>query len=231
MAPRRPIRGRARLPRRSSGPRRRSTGPRGFLGSWPAGTTSWPATPTAPGPAGSMRSRPRCGRRWRRGLSPPAATESTVTRRLPEESYQVRLEKEPSMRSFDVQSIPLDVPRNQALSFIADPTQLPKWTNAFASVSPGRAVLRTPGGEVTIDLLVAASREHGTVDWRMTFPDGSVARAFSRVLEISPDRCVYCFVLTPPPVPLEELEGTMEAQSRTLGEELKRLKGILERRG
>ena len=43
--------------------------------------------------------------------------------------------------------------------------------------------MRTPSGEVTVDLDVAASPEHGTVDWRMTFPDHSVARAFSRVVE------------------------------------------------
>src|SRR5262245_43977040 len=133
------------------------------------------------------------------------------------------------MKSFDVQGIELDVPRGTALAFIADPAQLPRWTSAFASVSPGRAVMRTPGGEVGIDLEVAASPEQGTVDWRMTFPDGSVATAFSRVVALDRDRCVFAFVLTPPPVPLEQLEGALEAQSRTLTKELGKLKDILER--
>lgn len=135
------------------------------------------------------------------------------------------------MKNFDVQGIDLNVPRGKALAFIADPAQLPRWTNAFASVTPGRARMRTPSGEVTVDLEVEASPEHGTVDWRMTFPDRSVATAFSRVVEMDRDRCIFSFVLTPPPVPLEQLEGALEAQSRTLAEELKKLKGILEHHG
>jgi hypothetical protein len=135
------------------------------------------------------------------------------------------------MKHFDVQGIELDVPQHKALAFIADPAQLPRWTNAFASVSPGHAVMRTPGGEVTIDLAVEASPAHGTVDWRMTFPDRSVATAFSRVVEVNRDRCIFSFVLTPPPVPLEQLEGALEAQSQTLTRELKKLKDILEHHG
>ena len=135
------------------------------------------------------------------------------------------------MKCFDVQSIDLNVPRSKAFAFIADPAQLPAWTDAFASVTPGRALMRTPSGEAMIDLEVQASSEHGTVDWRMTFPDRSVATAFSRVVALAPDRCVLSFVLTPPPVPLEQLEGALEAQSRTLAGELRKLKQILERHG
>lgn len=133
------------------------------------------------------------------------------------------------MKTFDVQAIELNVPRGKAHAFIADPAQLPRWTNAFASVSPGRALLRTPGGQVEIDLAVTASPAHGTIDWRMTFPDRSVATAFSRLVDLDRERCVFSFVLTPPPVPLEQLEGALEAQSRTLAEELGKLKEIVER--
>jgi hypothetical protein len=157
--------------------------------------------------------------------------------------------KNHEIKNFDLQGIELNVPRGVALAFIADPAQLPKWTEAFASIirgravapapaaapgeatTPARAVMRTPGGEVTIDLEIAASPEQGTVDWRMTFPDGSTATAFSRVVELDRDRCAFSFILTPPPVPLEQLEGALEAQSRTLTKELKKLKDILERHG
>jgi hypothetical protein len=88
--------------------------------------------------------------------------------------------------------------------------------------------MRTPTGEVAIDLEVKASPEPGTIDWQMTFPDGSVATAFSRVVEIDRGRCIFSFVLTAPPVPLEQLEGALEAQSRTLREELNKLKGVLD---
>ena len=135
------------------------------------------------------------------------------------------------MRTFDVQGIDLAVPRSTAFAFIADPAQLPRWTDAFASVTPGRAMMRTPSGEVMVDLDVLASPEQGTVDWRIRFPDHSVASAFSRVVEIAPDRCIFSFVLTLPPAPLEQLEGALETQARTLAGELRTLKQTLEHHG
>jgi len=135
------------------------------------------------------------------------------------------------MKKFDVQGVDLHTTREMAFSYIADPMHLPQWTNAFASVTGRRAVMRTPNGEIEIDLMVRSSEEQGTVDWFMTFPDGSVATAFSRVVELDPEHCAYTFVLTPPPVPLEQLEGTLKEQSRILAEELQNLKRILERHG
>ena len=132
------------------------------------------------------------------------------------------------MKHFELQGIHLNVPSHKAFAFIADAEQLPVWTSAFASVRAGAAIMRTPNGNIPVGLDVDASSRHGTVDWRMKFPDGSIATAYSRVVELAPDRCVFSFVLTPPPVPLEQLEGTLEAQSRTLAEELTRLKRILE---
>ena len=132
------------------------------------------------------------------------------------------------MRTFDVQGIEIKVPASELLAFIANPTHLPRWTHAFASVSDGSALLRTPNGEVRIGLGVHESAPEGTVDWVMTFPDGSVATAFSRVVAVGRDRSIYSFILTPPPVPLERLEGALEAQARTLAEELQRLKEVLE---
>jgi hypothetical protein len=132
------------------------------------------------------------------------------------------------MKRFEVQGIELEVKQATAFTFIADPAQLPKWTDAFASVSDGRAVMRTPGGEIVIDLDVDASAERGTIDWRMKFPDGSLATAFSRVVGIDSTHCVFSFILTPPPVPLEQLEGALESQAHTLSRELQRLKRLLE---
>ena len=145
------------------------------------------------------------------------------------EASDRRLERRSTVKNFDIQGIDLAVPAEEAFLFIADPAQLPQWTSAFVSVHKGRALMRTPSGEVDIELDVQASPEHGTVDWRMGFPDGSVATAFSRLVEIDPKHCVYSFVLTPPPIPLEQLEGALNVQSRTLAEELRKLKRILER--
>ena len=61
----------------------------------------------------------------------------------------------------------------------------------------------------------------------MTFPDGSVAKAFSRVIDNGRNSSIYSFVLSPPPVPLERLEGALEQQSQILREELTRLQRLI----
>lgn len=132
------------------------------------------------------------------------------------------------MRHFDVQGVHIRAPRARAFAFIADPTKLPRWAEAFESVDGVRAILRTPQGNAKIGLRVDASPDQGTVDWRMTFPDGTIARAYSRLVELDESGCVFTFVLTPPPVPLEAVEGALEAQSRTLAKELQTLKEVLE---
>lgn len=126
------------------------------------------------------------------------------------------------MQNFDVQTVELEAPFAEAFRYVADPATLPEWTHAFQSVSGGRATLTTPRGAVDIGLEVSASREAGTVDWTMTFPDGSVGRAFSRLVARG-DRTLYSFILLAPPVPLEQVEGALAEQSRTLREELKAL--------
>ena len=86
------------------------------------------------------------------------------------------------MTAFDAQSIEIGIPYARAFELIADPLTLPEWTHAFASVSGGRAVMRTPAGTATVDLVVTSSREDGVIDWKMTFGDGQVARAWSRLV-------------------------------------------------
>jgi hypothetical protein len=132
------------------------------------------------------------------------------------------------MRQFDVQSIQLSVPIREVFAFVAEPRNLPKWAQAFNRVSGGRATLETPNGAVEIDLRVEAFENQGTIDWIMRFPDGAVARACSRLVPLTENQTVYSFLLLPPPVPLEQLEGALEQQSRTLTKELASLKKILE---
>ena len=135
------------------------------------------------------------------------------------------------MKTFDVQSIELEVPGERAFAYLADPARLPEWTSAFVRVRDGRALLRTPAGEAEIGLAVEAHADAGTVDWKMSFPDGSVAMAYSRLVRSGGERCIYSFVLMAPPVPLEQLEGALAAQSRTLAEELGTLRRVLEQHG
>lgn len=131
------------------------------------------------------------------------------------------------MKRFDLQGVELPVSASTAFAYIADPRNLPAWTNAFARVEGNHATMRTPQGEVEVGLEVAASSAHGTVDWHMAFPDGSRATAFSRVVSLDQERCAYSFILTPPPAPLEEIEGALEEQAKILARELAHLKSIL----
>ncbi len=50
------------------------------------------------------------------------------------------------MKTFDVQGIEIKATYEPAFSYIADPMQLPKWTNTVATVANGRAMLCTPNG-------------------------------------------------------------------------------------
>ena len=133
------------------------------------------------------------------------------------------------MRDFDVQAIEIAGPFERAFRYVADPTTLPEWTHAFRSVSGGRAMLETPKGAVEVGLEVRASLESGTVDWIMTFPDGSVGRAFSRLVPLDHGRTLYSFVLLAPPVPLEQLEGALFEQAKVLRRELAALQERLAR--
>lgn len=132
------------------------------------------------------------------------------------------------VKMFDVQSIEISVPYEKAFAYIAEPHNLPQWAHAFQAAGGDRARLQTPAGAVDIGLTTVTSREHGTVDWALAFPDGSTARAYSRVIESGSNRCIYSFVLMAPPVPLERLEGTLRQQSETLRAELAKLREVLE---
>ena len=132
------------------------------------------------------------------------------------------------MRDYDVQTIEIHAAYEAAFRYIADPRNLPAWTHAFRAVSDGKATLATGKGSIDIQLEVKAAHESGTVDWIMTFPDGAVGRAFSRLVDRG-DRTLYSFVLLAPPVPLEHIEGALAEQAKQLREELEVLRARLSR--
>lgn len=132
------------------------------------------------------------------------------------------------MKTFDVQSIGIDRPAEDVFCFVADPANLPKWTHAFKSADATSAELVTPNGAVPIALETMIHGGHGTIDWKMTFPDGTTGMAYSRVTPDGADRSIYSFVLMAPPVPLEALEGALSTQVAILARELAALKARLE---
>jgi hypothetical protein len=132
------------------------------------------------------------------------------------------------MRMFDVQGIEIEAPVEKVFEFLREPGNLPRWAQAFTSAGNGQARLETPAGAVDIALDVSANAEAGTIDWRLGFPDGGVGLAQSRVTETTRGTCIYSFVLHAPPVALEQIEGALETQIRTLQCELTTLKALME---
>lgn len=133
------------------------------------------------------------------------------------------------MRMFHVQGIEIRAPRSKVFDFLRDPRNLPKWAHAFKSADGEHARLETPEGATDVRLRTLADAGTGTVDWQLEFPDGSVGLAQSRVTETTRHTCIYSFVLHAPPVPLEHVEGALEAQRMTLQTELTTLKALMER--
>ena len=131
------------------------------------------------------------------------------------------------MDSFRVESIRIKTTLEKVFHYVADPKNLPQWTHAFKAVGKGKAIMATPDGTMEVRLKVNASASQGTIDWQMTFPDGTVAAAFSRLVPDSAGFCIYSFVLEAPPVALEQLEGTLSEQVRILRQELNKLDTIL----
>ncbi len=128
------------------------------------------------------------------------------------------------MQTFDVQSVEIEAAARAVFDYLSRPDTLPEWAHAFRRVDGTRATLATPKGSVEVELTVEAAWPPGCVDWLLRFPDESLARAHSRVVPGITGRSIYTFVLLAPPVPLEQIEGALAEQSRTLRTELETLR-------
>ena len=135
------------------------------------------------------------------------------------------------MKTFAVRGIEIQVAPDAVFRIVADPRRLVEWAQAFVDADDRSARLQTPRGAVDVALLTTTHEAARTVDWRLTFPDGSVGLAQSRVTETTRGTAIYSFVLHAPPVPLEELEGALQQQTTTLAHELETLKTLCEREG
>ena len=132
-------------------------------------------------------------------------------------------------QNYDVQSIEIKVHPDEVFAFVADAKNDPRWSIGITEVDGNTATLETPNGEMKVGINIETDAQVRTVDTIMTMPDGSIGKAFSRVIENNGGKSsIFTFVLMAPPVPLEELEGTLEEQRKQLSEELKLLKSILE---
>jgi hypothetical protein len=132
------------------------------------------------------------------------------------------------IKNHDVQSIYIQAPPTKVFDFIANPENLPKWTNAFKEADRQSALLSTPNGDLKIGLTTKTNRESGTIDWYLSLPDGSLGTAYSRVVSAPDKRTIYSFILIAPPAPIEKIEGVLVQQMELLRNELQKLRSILE---
>ncbi|QGJ79129.1 hypothetical protein C3L21_35585 (plasmid) [Sinorhizobium meliloti] len=74
-----------------------------------------------------------------------------------------------------------------------------------------------------------ASETHGTVDWKLTFPDGNSGWAYSRLTR-NIEGVIFAFNFVLPPMPEDELEKARLAQKANIENELANAKAALEAR-
>jgi hypothetical protein len=129
-------------------------------------------------------------------------------------------------KNYDVQSIELFAQFEKAFAYISNPRNLPEWTAAFKRADERSALLVTPNGELSIGLQTV-SHKSGTIDWCMSMPDGTEGWAYSRLTRLPGGNTLYTFVLLAPPVPVEQVEGTLQAQRKLLESELQKLQRIV----
>jgi polyketide cyclase/dehydrase/lipid transport protein len=132
-----------------------------------------------------------------------------------------------TMKNYDVQNVSIKAPFEKVFEYIANPSNLPKWSKAFSYADKKKAVLETPNGKLEVGLEIKSSKEFGIIDWYMTMPDGNVATAYSRITPNGKSTVVYTFVLMAPPGPIEQVEGTLRQQMELLREEHQNLQKIL----
>jgi uncharacterized protein YndB with AHSA1/START domain len=132
------------------------------------------------------------------------------------------------MQNFNVQAVRIEAPKKRVFDFVSEPANLPRWAAAFRAADGRSARMETAQGSVNVQLETDSREQPGTIDWHMTFPDGVVAAAFSRVTPDGDSASIFSFVLMAPPAPLEAMEGALERQREILAGELVRLKQIVE---
>jgi uncharacterized protein YndB with AHSA1/START domain len=80
-------------------------------------------------------------------------------------------------------STTIDAPTGGVFSYLADAANLPSWAPAFATtVEPDGDAWVVGQGDARLGLRILADRERGTVDLRVTPPNGRESTVYMRVL-------------------------------------------------
>lgn len=69
------------------------------------------------------------------------------------------------IKNHDVQSVNIQTSKGKAFEYIANPSNLSKWTGAFKHADEKSALLVTPSGELKIGIETKTNKELGAIDW------------------------------------------------------------------
>lgn len=130
-------------------------------------------------------------------------------------------------KNFNVLSIGINCDYKKAFDYLADQKNLSIWTNQFKKVDGNRASFDTFNGVLDVEVETFASEVHGTIDWKLTFPDGNSGWAYSRLTR-NVEGVIYAFNFVVPPMPAEELTKAVEGQTKNIEDEISKLKKVLE---
>lgn len=129
--------------------------------------------------------------------------------------------------NFDLQSIEINVNSDIVFDFIANPKNLPLWSNNYIMANQISAIKQIPNGQLKVELETIISKNKGTIDWIITMSDGRKEWAYSRVNQ-NGKNSIYSFILLTQPIASELSETTLDAQKLRLAQDLKILKNVLE---
>lgn len=113
--------------------------------------------------------------------------------------------------NFDLQSIEINVNSDIVFDFIANPENLPLWSNNYTKANQISAIRKIPNGQLKVELETIISKNKGTIDWIITMPEGRKERAYSRVNE-NGKNSIYSFILLTQPIASEQSETALDAK-------------------
>ncbi|MBD3906904.1 hypothetical protein NAL32_19620 [Chryseobacterium sp. Ch-15] len=131
------------------------------------------------------------------------------------------------IQNFKVLSIRINTDYETAFKYLTDNSKLPEWTNQFVEVDGNKAKFDTFNGIIDVEFETISSVESGTIDWKLTLPDGSIGFAYSRLTR-NIEGVIYAFNFIIPFMDAEELEKAVAKQIDNIHNELSKLKKALE---
>lgn len=131
------------------------------------------------------------------------------------------------MKNFEVLCIGINCDYKKAFGYISKSENLPLWTNQFVRTKGNSATFDTFIGIVDVTFETYVNEQAGTIDWKITFPDGNSGMAYSRLTR-NIVGVIYAFNFILPPLQEDDLKKAHSGQRTNIENELSKLKTLLE---